>query len=106
MNRTQQRSAMPSVGPYRPVMTEEELIRFPRIPEISTAANYRNVIANRKRVHGLPRIHLCGKAAHLTDSVMDWLQKHVTYGQQVRVPVQFGLDQPKPCASIGKEVDL
>jgi hypothetical protein len=86
-------------------MTEEELIQFLRIPEISTAANYRNVIANLKRAHGLPRVHLCGKTVYLRDSVKEWLRKHVTYGQQVHVPVQCGLDQPKPCASIGKEVD-
>jgi hypothetical protein len=61
-------------------MTEEELIRFLRIPEISTAADYRNVVENLKRAHGLPRIHLCGKAVYLTDSVTQWLQQHVTCG--------------------------
>jgi hypothetical protein len=50
-------------------MTEEELVRFLRIPEISNATDYRNVLRNLKRMHGLPRIHLCGKAVYLTDSV-------------------------------------
>ena len=50
-------------------MTEEELIQFLRIPEISSAGNHRNVIENLKRNHGLPRIHLCGKTVYLTDSV-------------------------------------
>jgi hypothetical protein len=68
-------------GPCPTVMTKEELIRFLRIPEISNARNYRNVIENLKRVHGLPRIHLCGKTVYLTDSVRQWLQKHVTCGQ-------------------------
>jgi hypothetical protein len=68
-------------GPCPIVMTEEELIRFLRIPEISKATNYRNVIQNLKRVHGLPRIHLCGKAVYLTDSVRQWLQQRVTCGQ-------------------------
>lgn len=63
------------------VMTEEELILFLRIPEISSAANYRHVIENLKRNHGLPRIHLCGKTVYLTDSVKTWLEKHVTCGQ-------------------------
>lgn len=80
MNSTQQRSDLPSIGPYPMVMTEEELIRFLRIPEISMAANYRNVIANLKRAPGLPRIHLCGKAVYLTDSVKEWLERHVTCG--------------------------
>ena len=67
-------------GPCPTVMTEEELVRFLRIPEISNAVDYRHVIQNLKRVHGLPRIHLCGKAVYLTDSVKQWLQQHVTRG--------------------------
>ena len=62
------------------LMTEEELIRFLRVPEISTATNHHHVIENLKRVHGLPRIHLCGKAVYPTDAVKQWLQQHVTCG--------------------------
>jgi hypothetical protein len=62
-------------------MTEEELIRFLRIPEISTARNHRHVVENLKHKHGLPRIHLCGRTVYLTDSVRQWLQQHVTCGQ-------------------------
>jgi hypothetical protein len=68
-------------GPCPTVMTEEELIRFLRIPEISGASNHHYVIENLKRVHGLPRIHMCGKAVYLTDSVRHWLQHRVTCGQ-------------------------
>ena len=67
--------------PCPAVMTEEELIRFLRIPEISSAGNHRHVIENLKRKHGLPRIHLCGRTVYLTDSVRAWLEKHVTCGQ-------------------------
>ena len=67
-------------GPSPTVMTEEELIRFLRIPEISGAANHHHVIENLKRMHGLPRIHLCGKTVYLTDSVKQWLQQRVTCG--------------------------
>jgi len=63
------------------VMTEEELIQFLRIPEISNATDYRHVIENLKRAHGLPRIHLCGKTVYVTDSGKAWLEKHVTCGQ-------------------------
>ncbi|HXK36589.1 MAG TPA: hypothetical protein VJ553_03330 [Candidatus Paceibacterota bacterium] len=63
------------------LLTEEELIRFLRIPEISSATDYRNVVENLKREHGLPRIHLCGRAVYLTDSVKQWLQQRVTCGQ-------------------------
>jgi hypothetical protein len=62
------------------VMTEEELIRFLRIPEISKTTNHHHVIENLKRVHGLPRIHLCGKNVYLADSVRHWLQQRVTCG--------------------------
>jgi hypothetical protein len=67
--------------PCPSIMTEEELIRFLRIPEISNAKNHRNVIENLKRKHGLPRIHLCGKAVYLTDAVTVWLESHLTYGR-------------------------
>ena len=86
MNSTLQNSELPAVlpstdGTFFPcptVMTEDELIRFLRIPEISSAKNYRHVIENLKRAHGLPRIHLCGKTVYLTDSVRQWLQQNVT----------------------------
>lgn len=61
-------------------MTEVELIRFLRIPKISNSSDYRNVIENLKRKHGLLRIHLCGKTAYLTDSVKQWLHQHVVSG--------------------------
>ncbi len=88
MNSTQRSPELPAIlpdsaGGFLPcptVMTEEELIQFLRIPEISNANNHRHVIENLKRNHGLPRIHLCGRTVYLTDSVRQWLQQHVTYG--------------------------
>ena len=67
--------------PCPTVMTEEELIRFLRIPEISNVRNHQNVIENLKRTHGLSRIHLCGKAVYLTDAVKVWLENNITCGQ-------------------------
>ena len=67
-------------APCPAVMTEEELVRFLRIPEISNAKNSRNVIENLKRMHDLPRVHLCGKTVYLTETVKQWLQERVTYG--------------------------
>lgn len=89
MNSVQRKSDAPSLlrslgdgfSPYPAVMTEEELIRFLRIPEISNATNYRHVIENLKRKHGLPRIHLCGRSVYPTDSVRQWLLQRVTCGQ-------------------------
>ncbi len=68
-------------SPWPAIMTEEELIRFLRIPEISGATNHHHVIENLKRVHGLPRIYLCGKAVYLADAVRQWLQQRVTCGR-------------------------
>jgi len=73
-----------SEGQFEPcptVMTEKELIRFLRIPEISNARSHRNVVENLKRMRGLPRIHLCGKTVYLTDAVKAWLENHITSGQ-------------------------
>ena len=89
MNSTQQNLEFPAIlpdpnggfGPCPTVMTEEELIRFLRIPELSDSTDYRNVVQNLKRVHSLPRIHLCGKTVYLTDSVRYWLQQRVTCGR-------------------------
>lgn len=88
MNNAQQSSGRPAILPgpnggfvlCPSVMTEEELIRFLRIPEISNARDHRNVVENLKRTHGLPRIHLCGKTVYLADSVKHWLQEQVTCG--------------------------
>ena len=88
MNRTQENTEFTAIipgpdGEFVPcpsVMTEQELIRFLRIPEISVARNHRHVIENLKRNHGLPRIRLCGKTVYLADSVKQWLKQHVTCG--------------------------
>ena len=63
------------------LLTEEELIRFLRIPEISKANNYSNVIANLKRVHDLPRLHLCGKTLYPTREIMKWITEKSTTGK-------------------------
>jgi len=71
-------------GGYTPcptLMTEDELAILLRIPEVSSAKNHRNVIENLKRMHGLPRVHLCGKTLYFTEAIMEWLRNHVTYGQ-------------------------
>jgi len=89
MNRIQESTEFTAIlpgpdGEYVPcpsVMTEEELIRFLRIPEISNAKSHRNVIENLKRTRGLPRVYLCGKAVYLTDTVTARLKSHLTYGR-------------------------
>jgi len=60
------------------LMTEEEVIRLLRIPEVSNAADHHNVIENLKRMRGLPRIHLCGKALYPLDAVTRWIDGNTT----------------------------
>ena len=57
------------------LMTEQELILFLRIPEISKAGNHRNVIANLKRMHDLPRIHLCKQPLYPLNAVRKWIDE-------------------------------
>jgi hypothetical protein len=63
------------------LLTEEEVIRLLRIPEVSSAADRRNVIENLKRARGLPRIHLCGKALYPLQAVGRWICENTVDGK-------------------------
>lgn len=63
------------------VMTEEELIRFLRIPEISSSKDHRNVIENLKRLRNLPRIHICNKALYPKEAILKWIEQQTTTGK-------------------------
>ncbi len=67
--------------PCPELLTEDELINFLRIPEVSKADDYGNVIANLKRMHDLPRIHLCGKTLYPTREIMKWITEKSTTGK-------------------------
>ena len=60
------------------LMTEAELIGYLRIPEVSNSKNHHNVIENLKRVHDLPRIHICGKPLYPRKAVRQWIEKKTT----------------------------
>jgi hypothetical protein len=62
-------------------MTEEELIRFLRIPEISNAKDYRNVVENLKRLRNLPRIHICNRTLYPTEAILRWIEREATTGK-------------------------
>ena len=66
---------------FSELMTEEELIIFLRIPEVSNSEDYRNVIENLKRMHGLPRMHICGKALYPREAVLEWIKTKTTAGK-------------------------
>ena len=61
--------------PCPDLLTEDELVRFLRIPEISKAKNYRNVIANLKRFRGLPCVHVCHRPLYPRNAIMEWVKE-------------------------------
>ena len=63
------------------LLTEEELVIFLRIPHVSSSKNYHNVIENLKRMHDLPRIHICGKPLYPIEAVRKWIEEKTTNGR-------------------------
>ena len=61
--------------PCPEILTEAELIRFLRVPDVSKSEEYTNVIANLKRKHSLPRLHLCGTTLYPTREVLKWISE-------------------------------
>ena len=45
------------------LLTEDELIEFLRIPQVSKSTDYSNVVKNLIRFRDLPRIHISNKAS-------------------------------------------
>lgn len=56
-------------------MTQDELIEFLRIPEVSKADDYSNVIQNLQRMHDLPCIHLCKQPLYPLSAVRRWIEE-------------------------------
>ena len=63
--------------PCPTLLTEDELIRFLRIPETSKAKDFHNVIENLKRMHDLPRVHISGKTLFPLTAIRRWLEDRV-----------------------------
>lgn len=64
-----------SFVPCPELLTEEELIRFLRIPEVSKANDYHNSITQLKRMHGLPCIHICRKPLYPLRPILRWMEE-------------------------------
>ncbi len=60
---------------YPELMTQLELIEYLRIPEVSKAANYDNVIDNLKRFHDLPCIHISKQPLFPLEAIRHWVQQ-------------------------------
>lgn len=63
------------------LMTEAELIDYLRIPEVSNSKNHHNVVENLKRMHRLPRIHICGKPLYPREEIIKWIREKTTNGR-------------------------
>ena len=57
------------------LMTEEELVQYLRIPEVSRADPH-NVVENPKRARNLPRFPLCNKVLYPLKAVREWIDKN------------------------------
>ena len=64
--------------PCQELMTEEELIGFLRISEVSNSDDYHNVIEHLKRVRNLPRIHICNKTLYPREAILKWIEQETT----------------------------
>ena len=62
-----------SVQTWPDLMTEDEVIRYLRIPELSKSGNYANVMQNLKRMRDLPCIHLCRQPLYPLMRVREWI---------------------------------
>ena len=63
---------------YTPdLMTEEELIGYLRIPEVSKAKNLHHVIYNLKRTRDLPCIHIANKSLYPRGVIQKWVEAQV-----------------------------
>ncbi len=63
------------------LLTEEELIVFLRIPEVSKSKDYHNAIENLKRMRNLPRVHICGKPLYPLEAIRQWIREKTTNGK-------------------------
>ena len=67
--------------PAPQLMTQNELVQFLRIPEISAAKDQNNVIEHLKRYRDLPRIRLCNKTLYPLDAILEWIERQTTNGK-------------------------
>jgi hypothetical protein len=59
------------------LMTEEELVHFLRIPNVSKSADYSNVVKNLIRMRSLPRIQMCNRILFPKKEVLEWISQEI-----------------------------
>ena len=65
--------------PCPELLTEDELVLFLRIGEISNSRDRHNVIEHLKRYRDLPRIRICNKVLYPTQAIRRWIEQETTY---------------------------
>ena len=63
------------VMPCPELLTEAELIQLLRVPEVSKATDFHNVITHLKKHHGLPCIHICRQPLYPATAIVEWVKK-------------------------------
>lgn len=63
---------------YPDLMTEEELIAYLRIPQVSKAKDYINVIENLMRKWDLPCIHISHKRLFPLEAIKRWVMAQIS----------------------------
>jgi len=66
---------------YPDLMTEQEVVEYLRISEVSNSTNYHNVIEHLKKMRDLPRVHICRKALYPLEAVRGWIRKQTIPGR-------------------------
>ena len=63
------------------LLTEAELIHYLRIPQVSKARDFHNVIDNLKRFHDLPRIYICRQPLYPRYALEEWIRTKTIKGK-------------------------
>ncbi len=63
------------------LMTETGLMKSLRIPDVSRSADPHNVVANLKRFHGLPCIHISEQPLFPLEAIRQWVQEKLVKEQ-------------------------
>jgi hypothetical protein len=66
-------------APFPELLTENELVLFLRIAEISNSRDHHNVIEHLKRYRNLPRIRICNKVLYPTQAIRRWIKQETIH---------------------------
>ena len=57
------------------LLTEQELVQFLRIPDVSNSKDHHNVVKNLIRMRDLPRLQICKKLLFPKKAVLEWIEQ-------------------------------